>query len=433
MRMHVQTKPLSRRPEANAGFATVGALFSLTLMAAFLGSMVLVSHRSANEERANVQRMKAQYLADTGVHEAVADVRRGGKGLLGSERQPVTLGEGDYYVERADLTGELMSLIATARVGSETVITEIILRSPQQTPTNPFDFGVFGDSGVSLKSDVEVDSYDSRLGTYRGQSKHDESLVRSNQEVKLESGSKIMGDAMAGPGYSVRNHEGRITGTTSSARSAMTLPDIVVPPGIETNFPKVKENQTASFPPGDYVFKRIHLNSNRHIAITGPANVIVDSLQLGSSCTVFADSTAGPVHFYCTGSVSVGSDAGFYSSSNAPVDLQIHISDTPSHGNVVFGSGVTVYGMIHGHERGVTFGSDAVVYGGVAAENILFGSGCFMHQDLALMDLTGGSGPNTGNQRPEVVSWRRLSVAEKAALQNGTHRNDMRGQLGSGQ
>jgi len=389
------------------GTALFIAVYITMLVFGLMIASSSISLGSYNSHRSSVERTRAHFLADAGLSDALVNLRSGGTGAIGSAGYQAAYGGGTFWVEATDIGDGRTSLISTADIGTERVLIQMITES-EDSPLH-LQYGLFGDEGVLIDSGCLVNSYDSTAGGYVGWNMGSDAHVGSNHGIEIKTGSKIAGDATAGPGDKVSTEYGStVTGTSSSASELVELPAIDVP-AIPSSGSYILSNKSKTLPSGDYHFSSFYVESGARLTVTGPATLVLDEVFLSGS-RFFCDTTNGPVKVYCTGKVSIESGSRWGPLNKNPSDLVFLIS---SKDDVLIASGSDSYGVFYAPNAKVILESGSDIFGGVTAKEIEMQSGSDVHWDSSMGD--GGAGGD-GHQ---VVLWRVLSAAEKKLIDHG--------------
>jgi hypothetical protein len=181
-------------------------MVGLSVLSLSLFTMVNSSNRS---NRGSREQLNAKYVSQAGLSVAIMKLSSGADVAevnLGSEQQPVDYGDATYWVSAEDLGGNVYGLTATGvenNVGSR---LELVLR---EVTDSQYIWAAFGDEGLSMDSNAQIDSYNSNLGSYDSQDVNgngsssyalENGNVGSNQNVSADSNVKVHGDATPGPG-----------------------------------------------------------------------------------------------------------------------------------------------------------------------------------------------------------------------------------------
>jgi len=381
--------------------AVIVFILILTIIgAAFLklaGSEGVLTHRERHVSQ-------ALYLADAGAEHAIANLLDG----TDDDIAETTLGGGTYAVT---ITGSNPYTVrSTGRFGTPQVAktVEIVWQTK-----SIFQYAVFGDEGVDLRSNAYTDSYDSQIGGY-GELVGSETNVGSDGDVgtndttivapysiHLNSNVEIDGDVVIGPNGDpdqavVLEGSATISGTQSAASSEQELPENTAPTGL-TDRGSLSiggaESQTISSS-GQY--SSLTLDTTAVLTLDGNLTIYVTgAFSLLSNSAI--DITSGSeVTIYVGGSFSLDSNTQINNLTQDPTKFMIY--GTNSLTNATWDSNSVFYGGFYAPNANVVINSNANIYGSVIANMVTLDSNATVHYDHALASR----GPTAGY---EVVSW----------------------------
>ena len=390
----------------------IGAVAVLAL------SLGIVQRSAREEERGSRRQLEALYLCEAGLHRATADLAAGGTGEVGSQLVPLELGSGTFFVTATDLGDGRTSLIATGTDQGARMSVEVVVR---ETPSGFFQWGAFGDEGVTLDSNAMVDSYDSSLGVYEDQDVNGNGSDRyarsngdvgSNSSVGLRSNSGIHGDAIPGPSGSTSIvGNAFVTGTTAPATELQTLPSLTVPSFTDLG-PLYVGSGTHTLSAGNYAYGATEVNGTAELVIEGPATLVLDSLTLDSNSELWVDATNGPVEIYVINDFVMNSNTTVASRDFVPANLTLNLLSD----NVIdpgididldavdFDSNAKLYGTIFAPHALVEIDSNFELFGALIARRVHLDSNSKIHYDEALAS----AGAAAGAASLETLCWRVL-------------------------
>lgn len=351
--------------------------FSLAL---FLKETTL--YRSAER---TVNRITAFHLAESGVDQAIVQLRNnlsyGGQGYanLGNK------GGFDIQVEAPDLTqpnlrritarGHVPNNIITAYAYAMRQVVAYVNFTPS---TSPYAF--FSNSSIQMSGNAGTDSYDSRNGLYHlqtpGQNGHMGTNSTAAHNVMLSGNVRIGGNAIVGPGGNpsnviVMSGNARIDGTRTAASARRVLDPVQIPTDLtHQGALNVSGNSAMTLPGGNYWYSSINITGNGKVEFTGPATV------------------------YVTGRVSISGN-GFGTAQNLPPNLTIktqgQASGVPGGGQVTLSGNANFYGSIYAPASDVIISGNGNLYGTVTGNTLQDSGNGKIHYDEALNPESGGS------------------------------------------
>src|SRR5262245_10795205 len=148
------------------GSALVTAIVVTMLIATLALLTITISTRNQQEGAASSRQLDEFYAAEAGLNVAWVELQHGGDGEVASADAPAQLGGLSYWVEKNDVDDDVLSLVATGSNGHGEARVELVVHDGGGEVT---DFGIFGDRGVTLRSNSKIDSFNSTLGTYASQ------------------------------------------------------------------------------------------------------------------------------------------------------------------------------------------------------------------------------------------------------------------------
>ncbi|MCF8144711.1 MAG: pilus assembly PilX N-terminal domain-containing protein [Deltaproteobacteria bacterium] len=279
------------------------------------------------------------------------------------------------------------------------------------SPSGLFNYGIFGDLGVTLSGNGRTDSYDSSAGPYTWATHNNEGDVGTNAitagAISLSGNAKVYGDAMAGKGGNPA------TCVTTSGNAAVVPPGqklaadeqkdmpAITDPGGGTNIPawNLSGNSSDTLSGGTYRLPGISITANAtgtisghvilyvtgNINISGNGNLVIPA---GSSLTIYA-----------SGSVSISGN-GISNNTGYPKNLQIYGTST-CNSVTVSGNG-NVYGAIYAPSATVSVTGNGDIYGSVIGRTIAIPGNGNVHYDEDLQN----TGPISGLK---LLTWKQES------------------------
>lgn len=386
-------------------------VISMTTLALF--QVVGTSQRAVKSARNNVN---AQLVAEAGLAEAMLQLTQGKSASMGSEQAPVDYGSAGFWVTETDMGGGVHSIVATGvenGVGSE---LEMVV---QEVSNSFFSWAAFGDEGLTMSSNAQVDSYNSSLGSYASQDVNGSGSssyaltngnVGSNANVSTDQNSKVWGDLSPGPGGTATVLGNAVVdGTTTSAATKVEMPPIDLPSIASNGDQSVSKNSTFAIGSGEKHYGAFEIASNATVEVTGPATIIFDSFEIGSGSEFLVDATAGEVEIYVVGDFIMNSNTLIASSTYTPADIEINLlSDNVIDpglevdlDEVDFDSNAKLYGTIYAPSAAIEINSNFELFGSLVARSVQLDSNSKIHFDEALLDVS-----EEEEITFEVVAWR---------------------------
>ena len=235
--------------------------------------MAIASVSVSNSRRVStsVSDRQAFLLAEAGIAEAIAARSVDGTGNIGSVDAPAYLDGGVLWVEATEINPTMTRLVANAMKDSGRASIEVVVGKQNLWSSFP---GIASVEAPTIKTDLFMDSYDSRNGTYASQVAsrgyaNDGATLQTNGKLGLGSNSVIYGDVHCGPHAGLRfGSKSKVTGSVTPLASEFDLPSIDVPAIRVAGHKSVGGKQT--LPPGDYGFESLTIEKGAEFTIAGP-------------------------------------------------------------------------------------------------------------------------------------------------------------------
>ena len=390
------------------------ALGLLTMGAAFF--QIASSGERRNGGRLDDERAFA--VAEAGLNEAYRAIQGGGTGAIATAATPAYFGGGLVWVEATPLADERIQLVSTGLVGSGRQALEVVVRDASEDDAI-FSATLNSKDTLTMNAGVQVDSYDSSVGTYASQATNivsgvahanENGDVKSNADIILNAGATIWGDATPGPGYNVSFSTGAfVSGSTAPAPAPFSFPPITIP-----SFPSLGPKTVVAGTPqtlvaGDYDFTTLTINKDAILTVQGPANIVLDDFYGGKNGQLWIDATNGPVTFYVENTYN--HTAGFQADavSGSPMAMAFLVNGMQ---DIVFPSLSKVRGGYYLPNANILFASGTECWGSFGANKIEMANDMKFHYDEVLAkyweDETGQ------NAELEFFSWRPVPITDDA-------------------
>ncbi|HKX45375.1 MAG TPA: hypothetical protein VJP77_01620 [Planctomycetota bacterium] len=398
MRIHTVRRTLAA--EDRRGSALVVTTLFMTTLAILSFGLLALSDSTHREQRGSKVALNAAYVSEAGIAAAILRMREGDDPTLGSQQGPVALGGGGFWVTATDLGGGLTQLSATGLDLGAGAVTDCLVR---EIPNTIWMFGAFGETGLTMDSNAQVDSFDSTEGDYASQAVNGSGSdlhantngdVGSNGTIDLDSNVKVWGDATPGPGETVDLGPNVVlSGSTAPMPEAMVLDPIVLPVLPTTGALEVPGG-SVTVASGSYHYTALNCGSNDTVTIVGPATLVFDSFDLDSGSQFLIDNTNGPVEMYVINDFTLNSNTLIATLDKNPLDFSLNLlSDNIINpgievdlDEVDFESNAKLYGTIYAPDSMVEINSNFELYGAVIAEIVHLDSNSKIHFDEALLE-----------------------------------------------
>jgi len=414
------------------GSALVVALIVVMMIGALSMSYLQMSMNKNREQQMAADAKRAFYMAEAGISEAYAGLRRGKSGNVGTDIVPARFGNGLFWVKAEELGNGHTCLTSTGMCGAGRACISIVVTNDNPTPAAN---GCFGEQGIAIGFASLIDSYDSRLGSYESQvggllapllgpalpNALDQAKVGSNGDITVQGttargvGGTIKGDAHPGPtGLVLRGTGSTITGSTTPSTNPVSMPPISVPPITQgAAIVQIKPSELP-LPTGQVGYSALTLIGTGPVVVSGPTVLVLDSLDMRAGSTLQVDTTNGPVHIYVKNWVKVESGATIARTDNAPTKLSLlcagndttdRTGDGLADPAVDLAGSSDFHGFLYAPEAAFTLPNTFKIYGAIAARQLTVAGGGAVHFDRAFLDDAG-----EGGAQPRELCWRLVQL-----------------------
>lgn len=375
----MKTSSIAKRTTNEEGSALVVVLLTIVALAGISAALVTRALYRFGAARGLHEADRAYQAATSGLDLALFELQQGVD--LSGDAIGVTSGtvmEGSYAVtiDPPFIGPREYRLRASGRYASAGRGIEIVVTAEKE-----FGLGIFARDGITLTGDFNVDSYDSRLGSYASQVFGDHAgengSIGSNWNI-IANAKTVFGDANPGPTYQVLGDPSTVTGSTAPALFPRTTRAVLYSPPV----PSMGDySARGALPSGVYRYDSLRLVDDQVMTINGDVTLYVDDdfkvtgqakiqLNPGASLTIHH----GSGEFVLAGTGAVNKDA-------TPADLTVISSTTEK---IKIAGTSDFYGSVYAPEAPLSIVGDSDLYGAfVVAEAGLNGGG-FLHHDESL-------------------------------------------------
>jgi len=234
--------------------------------------------------------------------------------------------------------------------------------------------GIWGLRGVRVVGNVVTDSYNSDEGTYMADSAYENGDICSGRDVVLNGGVEVHGDVMCGFGYEVNINgaAAEITGMTTANSQEIsygpldfgdiryTNDNLSIPlltdggrspwrRGLGANF-RLNANDNVTFPPGNFYFDSITMNSGATITLSGKTTIYVGgNVAAAGAGIINATADPGNLDMKVAGTeFAIGGTYEFYGSVVAP-NADVKLYGTADYFGAMIGGTVSMLGDFQFH------------------------------------------------------------------------------------
>ena len=234
--------------------------------------------------------------------------------------------------------------------------------------------GIWGLRGVRVVGNVVTDSYSSDEGTYMADTANENGDICSGRDVVLNGGVEVNGDVMCGFGYEVdvNGASAEITGMTTANSQDVnygpldfgdiryTNDNLNIPAltdsgrspwsrGLGANF-SLSANDNITFPPGNFYFDSITMNSGATITLSGKTTIYVGgNVAAAGAGIINATADPGNLDMKVAGTeFAIGGTYEFYGSVVAP-NADVKLYGTADYFGAMIGGTVSMLGDFQFH------------------------------------------------------------------------------------
>ena len=287
----------------------------------------------------------------------------------------VGVGDGDYYVESI---GHLAQT-------DETVSAALRLKGP-------FEYAIFANSFIDLKSSASIDWYnyddddrDMQIGT--------NSVVPAS--VTLQMSASVNGDVVVGPGGTPdvvidRSPGSHIAGQTYASIETYEMYPVTVPEYLQ-NLPSqgtINNNITIT---SSAKYDEIKLGTNKKITIDGDVTLYItgDTLLSNSAELLIVDPGTNPdasLTLYLGGNVEVKNSGAINNLTQDAKKLKIYgLNDCQS---IILKNGSDFYGAIYAPNADMTMMNSGDAYGSIVTDSFEQKNSADFYYDADLRDVS---------------------------------------------
>jgi Tfp pilus assembly protein PilX len=369
--------------------------------------------------------MAAMNLAEAGIERAIWEINFGNISSwsgTGSER---TLSISNFTAADGTVIGDISIIVynpqlltpmiestgIVAWAGSQNITKTLRSGLENGGPLPLFNFGLFGQTGVTLGLNATIDSYDSRLGAYGGANVHSVGHVGTNAGtygcITLNENSIIHGSALTGYQSNpdqiiVQDNGSSITGQKTTLDEAKELPSVPAPTGL-TYWGNLTASGTSTTISQSGQYANFTLNNNALVTIS--SNVVLyitGTLTLNNNAEIRINNGCTAT-FYFGGNWNLSANSMFNNLSHDPSKLVMYGTDTFT-GSKTFRNNFATYAAMYVPKADVTFANNAAIYGSIVANSFAIGNNLAFHYDEALASMSTPS-LDTGTSSFTMKSW----------------------------
>ena len=407
----------THKHSSRRGSVTVMALLVVLLISGVTIAFLQIGVSFNREQSRRVDDERALFIAESGFQEAIHAMRMGGTGGIGTMAAPTRFGNGVMWVESSPAGVALTRLRAVGLCGSGRVAIEGIVFH-YSAPL--FTTALFSNESFQLESGVEVDSFDSALGSYALQLAASgtgyvgsDAITQSNGDVIVGSSVEVHGDIYPGHVESVEvPGSAYVSGSLQPGAVDRFMPPVITPTIAATGPLSVPADGVTTLAAGDYHFTALTVSSGP-LTIEGPARLVLDDFDLQSNTDLILDNAAGAIEIYATGDFVLASNSDIITVNQSAVGVALYLVGGPTQ-VAELRSNSEFYGTIYSPEGTVDVRSNFEVFGSIAASQLILNANVKVHFDESLND------PPPVPEDHFIAGWSITSMPTKALSVNRT-------------
>jgi len=369
--------------------------------------------------------MAAMNLAEAGIERAIWEVNFGDISSWSGTGTERTLSISNFTAADGTVIGDISIIVynpqlltpmiestgIVAWAGSQNITKTLRSGLESGGPLPLFNFGLFGQTGVTLGLNASIDSYDSRLGPYGGDNIHSLGHVGTNAGtygcVTLDENSIIHGSALTGYQSNpdqiiVQGNGSSITGQKTTLDQVKELPSVPAPTGL-TYWGNLTASGSSTTISQSGQYANFTLNNNALVTISSNVVLYITGTLTLSNNAEIRISNGCTATFYFGGNWNLSSNSMFNNLSQDPSKLVMYGTDTFT-GSKTFRNNFATYAAMYVPKADVTFANNAAIYGSIVANSFNIANNLAFHYDEALASMSTPS-LDTGTSSFTMKSW----------------------------
>ena len=392
----------TNRRESRRGGALLLATIAVGVVAVITTALLQVVSISTRKEQSALDTRRAFYLAEAGLAEAYSGIRIGKTGRVGTRATPAVLGDGLFWVEATEPDEGRIELTSTAMCGVGLASLSMNVEKGEQSVAT---LGVFSSAALSIPPGSTIQGFDSEAGLGLATGR-----IGSNGGISATGTAfrptVIRADLLPGARQTATlgtnvTHEGGIEARDATvALPAVEVPFVPVSAGVHHASPI-----PLVLPSGDVEKAYLRVDSDSHVIVQGPCNLVVNDLVLEHDASLEFDTQLGPIRVWVLGTLTMdwGSEVTCSGTDSSQLLVQV-ASASPA----LLSSSGRLYGVVYAPLADVTVGSRAELHGSVVAKKLNLTAGAKLSFDRHLDEASETA------QMPKLLSWRILELANSA-------------------
>jgi len=269
-----------------------------------------------------------------------------------------------------------------------------------------FNYGIFGNLGVTMSGNGKTDSYDSSVGPYTWATHNTNGDVGTNDTgtgaIALSGNATIYGNAVVGQGGFpstdvTTSGNAQVLGQKLAADEPKDMTPLTLPSGgTSMSAWNISGNNSDTLSSGTYRLPGININGNGKGYISGDVTLYVTGNIATSGNGKLQILPGGSLTIYVAGSMNISGN-GIANDTTSPEKLQVYGTSTCT--NVSISGNGNIYGAIYAPLAGISITGNGDIYGSIIGSTMNISGNGNIHYDEALQNV----GP--GNSDLKLLSW----------------------------
>lgn len=398
--VHVKRYPRESLRDEKGMVLVVGLLLIVVLM--LLGTTAVITSTTDMKISANYKTsQQAFYDADAGVNYAIGTMEAGLKASPQTFSLPTTVGgtstitytvPSGFSFSISDITMLAANAYSFTSTGNGPNNAQAVVIATFSV-AGLFNYGIFGDLGVTLSGNGKTDSYNSSVGPYTWATHNTEGDVGTNSTnagaISLSGNAEVYGDAQVGVGGNPT------TGVTTSGNAAVNGQELAAdepkdmtpmtdPGGGTPETLNISGNNSKTLSSGTYRLPSISISGNAIGNISGDVTLYVTGNTSISGNGRLNILPGGSLTIYVSGTVSISGN-GITNITALPENLIIYGTSTCT--NVSISGNGDIYGAIHAPAADVSVTGNGNIYGSMIGSTMTISGNGNIHYDEALQNV----------------------------------------------
>jgi Tfp pilus assembly protein PilX len=402
-------------------YALLTSLLMLTMVLPFLYKL---SNRNRVTEK-SYRALAAMNLAEAGVERAIWEMNYGNISSWSGSSSQRTLALSSVQASGGAVVGDISVTVYNPSAANPVVestgsvllniglnVTRIVRTILQAGGPPPiFTYGVFGDKGVSIANNANINSYDSRLGAYGGANIHHHGNTGTNATsggaFVLNNNAYLDGDAITGYQSNPlavisQGNNSTITGQKAALTAPKDMPSVPAPAGLayQGNY-SLSNNGTGTISQSGQ-YGNFTASNNAVVTITASVTLYITGTFTLSNNAQFKINPGCAVTIYFAGTWNISNNSQINNLTQDPTKLLMYGTDTFV-GTKTFYNNSATYAAIYCPKADLYLSNNGGIYGSVIGNRITQNNNAAIHYDETLGSLQTGIG--TGAAGFTVKSW----------------------------